>query len=321
MASSSSRTKSSGPVLRSLSPSSRFCSYTTSKTPFSSPSSAFASSTSSGFSSSTFFNQPRQHHSQSHHSHHRAASPTRVNLYSPAPLSSGVRFSIDPRSISPNRSISNQIITTKNNRPISGQKKTCMCSPTMHPGSFRCSLHKNIGNNNHHSDSYPSNRLNMRRSAMKNSLVRIGGVEGEWVKRALTALIRPSSHQQRRRAGLFLILLVYIPYHPWRPDLPPELDSGEARRRICYIFRLSMAAVCIWLVGGSVLSFGTVPLPVTPFTISVTFVQLLCVWCQLDFGIGNIEFLSSKLAYFKFNKRQKLLTYLDTLCRKEDSFV
>ncbi|KAG4392039.1 hypothetical protein AAZX31_04G063000 [Glycine max] len=201
MASSSSRTKSSGPVLRSLSPSSRFCSYTTSKTPFSSPSSAFASSTSSGFSSSTFFNQPRQHHSQSHHSHHRAASPTRVNLYSPAPLSSGVRFSIDPRSISPNRSISNQIITTKNNRPISGQKKTCMCSPTMHPGSFRCSLHKNIGNNNHHSDSYPSNRLNMRRSAMKNSLVRIGGVEGEWVKRALTALIRPSSHQQRRRAG------------------------------------------------------------------------------------------------------------------------
>ncbi|CAJ1973688.1 unnamed protein product [Sphenostylis stenocarpa] len=203
MASSSSKTTSSGPVLRSLSPSSRFCSYTTSKTPFSSPSSAFASSTASAFSSpsSTFFTNPRHNHSQSnHHSHHRAASPTRVNLYSPAPLSSGVRFSIDPRSISPNRSISNQIIT-KNNRPISGQKKSCMCSPTTHPGSFRCSLHKNAGNNHHHADSYPSNRLNMRRSAMKNSLVRIGGVEGEWVKRALTALIRPSSHQQRRRAG------------------------------------------------------------------------------------------------------------------------
>ncbi|KAG5030936.1 hypothetical protein JHK85_014918 [Glycine max] len=203
MASSSSRTKSSGPVLRSLSPSTRFCSYTTSKTPFSSPSSAFASSTSSGFSSSSFFNQPRQHHA---HSHHRAASPTRVNLCSPAPLSSAVRFSIDPRSISPNRSISNQIITTKNNRPISGQKKTCMCSPTTHPGSFRCSLHKNMGSSNHNADSYPSNRLNMRRSAMKNSLVRIGGVEGEWVKRALTALIRPSSHQQRRRAGLQVVL-------------------------------------------------------------------------------------------------------------------
>lgn len=211
MATSSSRTKSSGPVLRSLSPSpsSRFCSYTTSKTPFSSYSSAFASSTSSNFSSpsSTFFNQSHHHNhhhynNHHHHSHHRSASPTRVNLYTSASLSSGVRFSIDSRSISPNRSISNQIIT-KNNRPISIQKKTCMCSPTNHPGSFRCSLHKNAGSNNGHSDPYPSNRLslNMRRSAMKNSLVRIGGVEGEWVKRALTALIRPSSHQQRRRSA------------------------------------------------------------------------------------------------------------------------
>lgn len=36
---------------------------------------------------------------------------------------------------------------------------------------------------------------------MTNSLVRIGTVEGDLVKRALAALIRPSSHQQRRRAG------------------------------------------------------------------------------------------------------------------------
>lgn len=34
---------------------------------------------------------------------------------------------------------------------------------------------------------------------MTNSLVRIGTVEGDLVKRALAALIRPSSHQQRRR--------------------------------------------------------------------------------------------------------------------------
>ncbi|KAG2398014.1 uncharacterized protein HKW66_Vig0137500 [Vigna angularis] len=63
------------------------------------------------------------------------------------------------------------------------------------------SLHKNTASNNHHADSYPSNRLNMRRPAIKNSLVRIGGVEGEWVKRALTVLIRPSSHHQKRRAA------------------------------------------------------------------------------------------------------------------------
>lgn len=181
---SSSRTKSSGPVLRSLSPSSNsFCSYSTSNAPFRSP-------------SSSFFNNP---HSHSHMSH-RSTSPTRVNLYNASPSPSpSVRFTLD-RSISPNRSVSSHVITN-NHRHVTVQKRTCMCSPTSHPGSFRCSLHKN----NHHappSGSFPSNRLNiMRRSAMKNSLVRIGGVEGEWVKRALTALIRPSSHQQKRRSA------------------------------------------------------------------------------------------------------------------------
>ncbi|XP_028798244.1 uncharacterized protein LOC114753892 [Neltuma alba] len=201
MAASSSRTRSSGPVLRSLSPSGRFCSYSTSNIPFSSPSYAFASSSGSSFSSpcSTFFTEPQHHH---HHTHHRSASPTQVNLYSSTPPSSAVKFSIDRRSVSPNRSISNHVIGRKNH-PISFQKKTCMCAPTSHPGSFRCSLHRNMPNHNssNHAYSYPSNRLNMRRSAMKNSLVRIGGVEGEWVKRALTALIRPSSHQLRRRAA------------------------------------------------------------------------------------------------------------------------
>ncbi|XP_061376436.1 uncharacterized serine-rich protein C215.13-like [Gastrolobium bilobum] len=204
MATSSSKKRSSGPVLRSLSPSSsKFCSYSTSNSSFYSPQTTFSSSISSSFSSpsSTFFNQPHTH------SHHRSASPTRVNIYNAsASLSSGVRFSIDNRSISPNRTVSSHVIGNKNHhrhhnhQPISVQKKACMCSPTNHPGSFRCSLHKNSGGS-HNADSYPSIRLNMRRSAMKNSLVRIGGVEGEWVKRALTALIRPSSHQQRRRAA------------------------------------------------------------------------------------------------------------------------
>ncbi|KAK3230855.1 hypothetical protein Dsin_002736, partial [Dipteronia sinensis] len=62
-------------------------------------------------------------------------------------------------------------------------KKSCMCSPTTHPGSFFCSLHKNTngvsGNHGHGTVPYAPNRLNMRRSAMTNSLVRIGGVEEE----------------------------------------------------------------------------------------------------------------------------------------------
>ncbi|KAM7473005.1 hypothetical protein LguiA_011188 [Lonicera macranthoides] len=183
----SNRKSRAGQVLRSLSPSGRF-SYSSSSS--SSSSSAFASSSSTFSSgSSTFF--------------HRATSPTRVNLYGSTP---SVRFSMDRSSSPTSRSISavphNKVLRkTSNNLPANNNKKrTCMCSPTNHPGSFRCSLHKNF-NNNQQTASYPSNRLNARRSAMTNSLVRIGTVEGDLVKRALAALIRPSSHQQKRRTS------------------------------------------------------------------------------------------------------------------------
>ncbi|KAK9280872.1 hypothetical protein L1049_004058 [Liquidambar formosana] len=193
----SSRTKSSGPVAyrsngfqRSTTPSGRFCSPSI----YSSSSSAFASSSSSFSSRSTSFFT-------------RSSSPTRVNMYGPPQSSSSVRFSID-RPTSPGRSMSvsqrNQVVKKQGNSAFGNQKKTCMCSPTTHPGSFRCSLHKNASSSSssgHHAGSYPSNRLNARRSAMTNSLVRIGGVEGDLMRRALSALIRPSSHQQRRRSA------------------------------------------------------------------------------------------------------------------------
>ncbi|XWS11746.1 hypothetical protein CRYUN_Cryun37aG0026600 [Craigia yunnanensis] len=184
----SSRSKSNGPQIFTY----HHPSPSTSSSSFSS---AFASSSSSFASrSSTFFA--------------RATSPTRVNLYgrSFSPHSSpSVRFFINDRPISPNRSIS----YNKNNAVPSGahnqRNRTCLCSPTTHPGSFRCSLHKGLSlsrNRQPTTASYHSTSpLNLRRSAMKNSLVRIGGVEGELVKRSLTALIRPSSHQQRRRAA------------------------------------------------------------------------------------------------------------------------
>lgn len=184
----STRTKTREPVIqissgfsRPISPSGRF--YTGSTE--SSYSSAFASSTSSFSSRSGGF-------------FHRSTSPNRVNLYGSSPPAPSVRFSID-RPISPGRTIAvssrEQIVRKQSN----SSKKMCMCSPTNHPGSFRCSLHKNV--NSSHSISYSPNRLNARRSAMTNSLVRIGTVEGDLVKRALAALIRPSSHQQRRRAA------------------------------------------------------------------------------------------------------------------------
>ncbi|XAR50507.1 hypothetical protein NMG60_11004850 [Bertholletia excelsa] len=182
----SSRPRSNRPVYhgsfqRSISPSGRFCS-------------SSISSTSAGFASSisSFSSRPASFFT-------RSASPTRVNLQGSGSSSLSVRFSID-RETSPNRSIA--VSQKQNSKPLSRRKKTCMCSPTTHPGSFRCSLHKNQTGYPHQpgqSGSCHSTRLNARRSAMTNSLVRIGTVEGDWVKRALTALIRPSSHHQRRR--------------------------------------------------------------------------------------------------------------------------
>ncbi|OAY36942.1 uncharacterized serine-rich protein C215.13 [Manihot esculenta] len=169
-----------------------------------SSSSSFASSTASSFISSSSS-------STSAASLARSISPTRVNMYSHhhrqnnLQSSSSLRFSID-RPISPNRSISVKRHTSNAN-PVSNQKRTCSCSPTTHPGSFRCAFHRALMRNNHHNSrtqsvSYHSSTgLNFRRSAMTNSLVRIGGVEGELVKRALSALIRPSSHHLRRRAA------------------------------------------------------------------------------------------------------------------------
>ncbi|XP_068642937.1 uncharacterized protein [Aristolochia californica] len=190
----SSRSRSSGPVLpinglrRSTSPSGKFCSSS-----YSHSSSAFASSSAS-FSAT--FSSPSSRFL------HRSASPTRVNLCGPMPSAPSVRFSID-RAPSPGRSFAvspreRQVVKNQPKVLSAPQKRTCMCSPTTHPGSFRCSLHKGFGS---HAVYSPSNRLNARRSAMTNSLVRIGTVEGDLVKRALAALIRPSSHQQKRRAA------------------------------------------------------------------------------------------------------------------------
>ncbi|KAJ6372631.1 hypothetical protein OIU76_027027 [Salix suchowensis] len=193
MATGSSRRTSSGSVIRSISPSGRFHQHLSRSPSVSASSTAFASSSSSFTSRpSTFFT--------------RSASPTRVNMYGNSTPSSA--SSVRLNAVSPNRSIStvnpsrsrHQQVVRKQSTP----KRTCMCSPTTHPGSFRCSLHKGLGFGSSTSSSNFSsnnNRLNARRSAMTNSLVRIGGVEGDLVRRALAALIRPSSHQQRRRAA------------------------------------------------------------------------------------------------------------------------
>ncbi|KAI3506109.1 hypothetical protein L1887_28465 [Cichorium endivia] len=181
------------PFHRSTSPSGRF----------GSRSSALAADMSSPFASSTSSSFCPSPSPSSSHVYARPSSPTRVNLHGLSSItSSSARVSIANRSGSPNRSMA---VTPRNQvvRKQTGKipQKTCLCSPTTHPGSFRCSLHKNY-NMSQSMPSYSPNRLNARRSAMTNSLVRIATAEGgDLVKRALAALIRPSSHQQRRRSA------------------------------------------------------------------------------------------------------------------------
>ncbi|XP_073003830.1 uncharacterized protein [Typha latifolia] len=167
---------------------------------------AFASSSASAFGPSS--------------SAARSAGLFRCHGSSPTPPSTSVRFAIDSRPTSPGRSfaVSDRHRHQPVKKPVAGaargggNRKTCTCSPTTHPGSFRCSLHKGSASGG----GGVSSRLNARRSAMTNSLVRIGTVEGEWLRRALAALIRPSCHQQRRRAA----------FHP-RPSRLSAMSKAE----------------------------------------------------------------------------------------------
>ncbi|XP_051147563.1 uncharacterized protein LOC127262785 [Andrographis paniculata] len=166
---------------RSLSPTGRFCSSSISAA------SSAASASAAAFSPDQLYARP--------------TSPTRVSLGRSVSPSSSVRYSAPIRH--PISAAAHCRKQSQSRRPLnSGQKKTCMCSPTTHPGSFRCSLHKNsiVPGYGQATSFRSSQQLHMRRSAMTNSLVRIGTVEGDLVRRALTALIRPSSHSLRRRA-------------------------------------------------------------------------------------------------------------------------
>ncbi|GJN22484.1 hypothetical protein PR202_gb10049 [Eleusine coracana subsp. coracana] len=133
--------------------------------------------------------------------HYRSASPARVKL-------AGGNAS---RPAGPSVSVSSSSSASGGVR----SRRSCMCSPTNHPGSFRCSLHKERKSppsppSPGSSGSAPtSSRLGAAASRrMGSALVRIGAVEGgEWARRALAATVRPSpaaqQSQHRRRVGGF----------------------------------------------------------------------------------------------------------------------
>ncbi|KAJ1281470.1 hypothetical protein BS78_04G308300 [Paspalum vaginatum] len=128
--------------------------------------------------------------------HYRSASPARIKL-----SGAGARYSPAGQSVS-----------VSSPSPAAGARarRICMCSPTNHPGSFRCSLHRERKPTSPPSGAGPTtSRLDAGAGAgrrMGSALARIGAVEGgECARRALAATVRPSpaaqQSQHRRRVA------------------------------------------------------------------------------------------------------------------------
>ncbi|XP_051196075.1 uncharacterized protein [Lolium perenne] len=123
---------------------------------------------------------------------HGCASPNRVKLAAAV----GAR--------SPGKSV-------RASSPSAGRsRQSCMCSPTNHPGSFRCSKHKACKQEapaGHRKPASPPSASGACKQGTKrtgSALVLVGGgaVEsGTWARRALAP--SPQSQSRRRTAGCF----------------------------------------------------------------------------------------------------------------------
>ncbi|KAM6579981.1 hypothetical protein CsatA_003755 [Cannabis sativa] len=70
--------------------------------------------------------------------------------------------------------------------------RTCLCSPTSHPGSFRCSLHRNPHK--------PSRSTSTSRVRVSSGQWKTGMEDkANTIKALLLQLIKPSSHDLQRR--------------------------------------------------------------------------------------------------------------------------
>uniref|UniRef100_A0ACD5ZAM6 Uncharacterized protein n=1 Tax=Avena sativa TaxID=4498 RepID=A0ACD5ZAM6_AVESA len=101
--------------------------------------------------------------------------------------------------------------------PAARSRPSCMCSPTNHPGSFRCSKHKErkqetpaCHGHGHSKRASPPSPASLGSGASKlvtkrtgSALVGVGGTmeNGTWARRALSP--SPQSSHRRRAAGGF----------------------------------------------------------------------------------------------------------------------
>ncbi|XVE98447.1 hypothetical protein REPUB_Repub03eG0107400 [Reevesia pubescens] len=70
------------------------------------------------------------------------------------------------------------------------QTRTCLCSPTSHPGSFRCSWHRNFNK--------PSCRTKVVRVSPSHWELAVVA-KANSIKAILLQIIKPSSHDMQRR--------------------------------------------------------------------------------------------------------------------------
>nr|POE69733.1 hypothetical protein CFP56_63866 [Quercus suber] len=73
------------------------------------------------------------------------------------------------------------------------QTRTCLCSPTTHPGSFRCSIHRNP--HPHHNKSLSRRMVRVSRSQWELAVI----AKANSLKAFLLQIIKPSSHDLQRR--------------------------------------------------------------------------------------------------------------------------
>ncbi|XWS17055.1 hypothetical protein CRYUN_Cryun33cG0035000 [Craigia yunnanensis] len=78
--------------------------------------------------------------------------------------------------------------TSSNSKP---QTHTCLCSPTTHPGSFRCSLHRNF-------NKPPGRRTRVVRVSSNHWELAVVA-KANSIKALLFQIIKPSSHDMQRR--------------------------------------------------------------------------------------------------------------------------
>ncbi|KAJ9178977.1 hypothetical protein P3X46_010813 [Hevea brasiliensis] len=99
-------------------------------------------------------------------------------------------------------------MATKNNSSSSSSTRTCLCSPTTHPGSFKCSLHRNSKGiyakskahmNQMEVSASSSSSSSSRTAAAKSKNIVMMASKANLIKAFLMQIIKPSSHSLQRR--------------------------------------------------------------------------------------------------------------------------